>query len=177
MAAGGWYVQGMRPPRSIALVAGLLAACVPARVVTTPAGVPAHDTRIRYSLYADTGRFATALMVALDADSLRVASFVADLSGRPDQRVVTAIPTDSIAQLQVHVGRRRHVGRGLLIGGLAGAALGGLCASDADHSWAGSTGGCLAGATASGLLAGLVAGALIRSHVWAPVPLPSSPPD
>ena len=153
-------------------VLGLLAACAPAHVVTTPVAVPAPDTRIRYSLRADTARFAAALMVSLDADSLRVARFVPDLTGRPGQRVVTAIPTDSVARLQVHVGRRGHVGRGLLFGGLAGVALGALCASDADHSWAGSTGGCLAGATASGLVAGLVAGALIRSNIWAPVPLP-----
>lgn len=166
----------MRPLRPIALVAGLLAACAPAQVVTTPAAMPAPDARIRYSLQADTTRFTTALMVSLGADSLRVAHFVPDLSGRPDQRVVTAIPTDSVARLQVHVGRRAHVGRGVLIGGLAGAALGALCASDADESWAGSTGGCLAGATASGLLAGLVAGALIRSNVWAPVTLPPGSP-
>ena len=167
----------MRPLRQIPLVLGLLTACAPAHVVSTSAAVPAADTRIRYSLLADTARFSTALMVSLDADSLRVARFVPDLSGRPDQRVVTAIPTDSIARLQVHVGRRRHVVRGLLFGGLAGAALGALCASDADHSWAGSTGGCLAGATASGLVAGLVAGALIRSSVWAPVRLPPGSPN
>jgi hypothetical protein len=160
----------------VALALGLLAACAPAHVLTTPAPFPAADTRIRYSLRADTTRFTTALMVSLDADSLRVARFVPDLSGRPDQRVVTAIPTDSVARLQAHVGRRAHVGRGLLFGGLAGAALGALCASDADHSWANSTEGCLAGATASGLLAGLMAGALIRSNVWAPVALPLSSP-
>lgn len=165
------------PRRAITLVLALLAACAPAHVVTTPPAVPAPDTRIRYSLRADPARLATALMVALDADTLRVARFVPDLSGRPDQRVVTAIPTDSVAQLQAHVGRSRHIGRGVLIGGVAGAALGALCASDADKSWAGTTGGCLAGATASGLLAGLVAGALIRSNVWAPVPLPPRSSD
>ena len=115
------------PRRAITLVA-LLAACAPAHVVMTPAAVPAPDTRIRYSLRADTARFVTALMVSLDADTLRVASFVPDLSGRPDQRVVTAIPTDSVAQLQAHVGRARHIGRGVLIGGVAGAALGAVTA-------------------------------------------------
>jgi hypothetical protein len=58
------------------------------------------------------------------------------LAGEPGRRLVMSLPTDSVARLQVHVGRRANVDRGALTGGLAGVALGGLRAAESEGTWA-----------------------------------------
>jgi hypothetical protein len=159
---------------SIALL--LVGACAPTHVATTPAPTPIAGSRIRYSVPPDTARFVAARLVSLDAGSVRFERFVPGLAGQPGRRVVTSLATDSIARLQVHVGRRANVGRGVLIGGLAGVALGSLCASESEGSWAVTPEACFVGYAISGTLTGLVAGALMRSDVWAPATLPRRPP-
>jgi hypothetical protein len=48
--------------------------------------------------------------------------------------VADRIPTDSIAQLQVWIGRRSNIGRGALLGGAIGAGLGIMCAGSYDEN-------------------------------------------
>lgn len=172
----------------LTLVVGLTA-CASSRVVTTPAPVPAAGSPIRYTLRSDPYRFATGRMISLDADTLAVERLAHDTLafGRyaREERAVwvtNRIPTDSIAQLQVQVDRHSNAGRGALIGGGIGLALGALCAIEPseDEMFAPSGGQCVASGIVSGVLTGVLIGALSRTDVWAPVPMatpgPAEPP-
>ena len=159
----------------IAVALGFITACAPARVVTTPAPVPAAKSPIRYAVRSDPFRFAAGRMISLDADTLAFERFV---PGDGAHWVAERIPTDSIAQLQARIGRRANGGRGALIGGGIGVVLGGLCAIgyDEDEWLAPSPGQCLATGVVGGALTGLLIGQLTRSDIWAPVPLPTRRP-
>jgi hypothetical protein len=165
----------MRSPRSAVLALAVVAACAPARVVTTPAPAPESGSHIRYSYRDDPTRFTRARLLSLDADSLAVERFVA---GDRHQWVPDRVPTDSIAQLQVRVDRRGNAGRGALIGGGVGLLLGALCAiGDSDNWLQPEPGECIASGILTGAGAGALIGALSRSDVWAPVPLPERGPE
>jgi hypothetical protein len=163
------------PTACIALALGLSTACAPARVLTTPAPVPAPGSPIRYAVRSDPFRFTTGRMISLDADTLAFERFV---PGDRSHWVADRIPTDSVAQLQARVGRRANGGRGALIGGGIGAALGALCASsyNEDEFVAFTPGQCLFSGVVTGAAAGLLVGSLTRADVWAPVPLPARGP-
>jgi hypothetical protein len=149
----------------------LVAACAPAHVVSTPVPSAAAGDRIRYAGRSDTTAFITARMISLDADSLVFERFIA---GDPAGRwVVGSLRTDSIARLQVRVGRRGNAGRGALIGGLVGGAIGVLCAAETSSGWLEpSPEACFLGYTLTGVGTGALIGALRRSDVWAPTPVP-----
>ena len=155
-------------PFTLALT--LVAACGP-HVVTTPAPAPISGSRIRYAERRDSTELVSARLVSLDADSLVFERFVpSDFGGK---WVAGSLPTDSVARLQVRVGRRSNAGRGALIGGVVGVALGVACASE-DAGWfQPSAEECVAVYTLTGAGTGLLIGALTRSDVWAPTPLPS----
>ena len=161
----------MRTPGSIVLLLTVVAACAPPRVVTAPAPVPEAGSHIRYSLRYDPFRFTKARMLSLDADRLAFDRPV--VGGRPAW-VADQIPTDSIAQLQVRIDRRGNAGRGALIGGGIGLVLGALCSlgGDSDNWLQPSPGECFVSGIFTGVGTGLLIGALSRSDVWAPVPLP-----
>jgi hypothetical protein len=152
---------------SVMLGLGLIGGCAPAHVVTTPAPTPVPGSRIRYAVRSDTTRFVDARMVSLDADTLVFERFIAGDGGR---WIATSLATDSIARLQVRVGRRRNPGRGALIGGILGGALGLACASEGETWWV-TPEECLFGYTVLGAGTGLLIGTLVRSDVWAPTPL------
>jgi len=165
----------MRTPRSIVLMFAVAAACAPPRVVTTPEPVPEAGSRIRYSLRSDPSKFTKARMLSLGADSL---AFERLIAGDRPAWVADRVPTDSIAQLQVRIGRRGNAGRGALIGGGIGFALGALCSLGDSDNWLQPTAGeCIASGVLTGATTGLLIGALSRSDVWAPVPLPGRRPD
>jgi hypothetical protein len=152
-------------------------ACAPAHVVTTPAPTPMSGSSIRYALRSDTSEFVAARMVSVSADRLIVDRFVPE---HPFGRWVTdSVKTDSIAQLQVQVGKRANAGRGALIGVGVGTALGLLCASDEDAGeWATpGFGECMFGGIITGAGTGLLIGALRKSDVWAPTALPQREPE
>jgi hypothetical protein len=145
-------------------------ACAPAHVVSTPAPAPAAGDRIRYADRSDTTEFVVARFVALDATKLVFQRYVAD-SGRT---ITRSVPTDSVAVLQVRVGRRGNAVRGALIGGLAGVGIGFLCANEPE-GWV-TDEQCVVGYTLIGAGTGLLIGALVRSDVWAPASLPTRVP-
>ena len=159
----------------VALAVSLVSACTPAHVVSTPVPAAAAGDRIRYAGRADTTAFVTARMISLDADSLLFERFIA---GDPAGRwVAGSLPTDSIAHLQVRVGRRGNAGRGALIGGLVGGAIGVLCAAETSSGWLEpSPEACFLGYTLTGVGTGLLIGALRRSDVWAPTTVPRRQP-
>ena len=159
----------------VACAVSLVSACTPAHVVSTPVPAAAAGDRIRYSGRADTTAFVTARMISLDADSLVFERFIA---GDPAGRwVAGSLPTDSIAHLQVRVGRRGNAGRGALIGGLVGGAIGVLCAAETSSGWLEpSPEACFLGYTLTGVGTGLLIGALRRSDVWAPTTVPRRQP-
>jgi hypothetical protein len=163
-----------------------LTACASSRVVTTLAPVPAVGSPIRYALRSAPHRFASGRMISLDADTLTFERLAPDTlafgrfaRGEHAAWATDRIPTDSIARLQVQVGRHSNAGRGTLIGGGIGLALGTLCAmgSNEDEMFAPSPGQCVASGIVSGALTGLLIGALSRTDVWAPVPLPTRGPN
>ena len=162
-------------PGLVAFAVGLVSACTPAHVVSTPVPAAAAGDRIRYAGRADTTSFVTARMISLDADSLVFERFIA---GDPAGRwVAGSLPTDSIARLQVRVGQRGNAGRGALIGGLVGGALGVLCAAETSSGWLEpSPEACFLGYTLTGVGTGLLIGALRRSDVWAPTTVPRRQP-
>lgn len=165
----------MRAPRSILLLLAALAACAPSRVVTTPAPVPEAGSHIRYSLHYDPDRFTKARMLSLDADTL---AFERLIVGDRHAWVADRVPTDSIARLQVRIGRRGNAGRGALIGGGIGLVLGALCSLGDSDNWLQPTPGeCVLSGILTGVGTGLLIGALSRSDVWAPVPLPGRGPE
>jgi hypothetical protein len=153
-----------------------LTACAGSRVVTTPTPVPPAGSDIRYALRSAPYQFARGRLISLDADTL---TFQRRARGEPAAWARDEIPTDSIAQLQARVGRQSNAGRGALIGGGIGLAVGALCAigSNEDEMYAPSPGQCVASGIVSGALTGLLIGALGRTDVWAPVPLPRPAPD
>jgi hypothetical protein len=156
---------------SVALSVGMITACAPAHVVTMPAPTPVAGNHIRYAGRTDTTELVTVRLVSLDADSLVFERFIpADPKGR---WVTGSLATDSIARLQVRVGRRGNAGRGALIGGIVGGVLGIACASEEGGWLQPSPEECVLGYTLSGAGTGLLIGALIRSDVWAPTALPT----
>jgi hypothetical protein len=159
-----------------ALATGLVTACAPARVVTTPVPGAVPGDYIRYAGWSDTSSFLTARVASIDADSLVLERFIA---GDPAGRWVRgSLATDSIARLQVRVGRRGNPGRGALIGGLIGATLGVLCAGEESAgSMSPSSESCFLASTLVGTGTGLLFGALVRSDVWAPAALPVDRPE
>lgn len=155
---------------SAALAVGLATACAPAHMVSTPAPTPVAGDRIRYADRSDTTSFLTVRLISLDADSLVFERFTA---GDARRWITGSLATDSIARLQVRVGRRGNAGRGALIGGLVGGVLGIACASE-ESGWLTPTPGeCLLGYTLTGAGTGLLVGAFVRSDVWAPGALPT----
>ena len=147
-------------------------ACAPARVVMTPAPVPAAGSRIRYAVRSDTTRFTSGRLRSLDTEALVVERWDGT------RWMASRVPADSIAQLQVRIGRRSNPGPGALIGGAIGAALGVVCAFGYDENdwFAPTPGQCLASGVVSGAAMGLLVGAISRSDVWAPVSLPPRRP-
>lgn len=160
----------------VAFAISLVTACAPAHVVTTPVPAAVSGDRIRYAGWSDTTEFITARLVSLDADSMVFERFIpADPAGR---WVMGSLATDSIARLQVRVGRRGNAGRGALIGGLVGGAIGVLCVIENNSSgWGPSDEGCFMAYTIFGAGTGLMVGALRRSDVWAPAPVPRQGPE
>ncbi|HEU5040965.1 MAG TPA: hypothetical protein VFT84_09110 [Gemmatimonadales bacterium] len=157
----------------VTLALTLVAGCGP-HVVSTPAPVPATGSRIRYAARSDTTEMVPARLVSLDADSLVFERFVpGDFGGK---WVPGSLPTDSVARVQVRVGRRGNAGRGALIGGVVGLALGVACASEEPGWFQPTPEECLVFYTISGAGTGLLIGALVRSDVWAPTALPSQRP-
>jgi hypothetical protein len=160
------------PRLFLLLVVGLAPACAPAHVVSTPGPAPVTGDRIRYAARSDPTAFTTARLVSLDADSLIFERLVID---RAQHWVPSSLPTDSIARLQVRIGRRGNAGRGAIIGALVGLAAAVSCASE-EPGWLTPTPGeCFVGLGLSGLATGAFIGMLIRSDVWAPTALPSRP--
>jgi hypothetical protein len=149
------------------LTVAMLGAC--ASVVTTPAPAPTAGDRIRYAGRPDTADLVPARLISLDGDSLVFERFV---PGEPGRWIAGALATDSVARLQVRVGRRRHAGMGALIGGAVGAAVGLACAAEEGDDFV-SPEQCFAGFTVMGAGAGLLIGLLVRTDVWAPARLPS----
>ena len=158
---------------SLPVTAGLalLSGCGP-HVISEPVPAPTAGSRIRYAVRPDTNRFLSGRLVSLNADSL-VVERPGDAGG---QWVTAALPTDQIARLQVKVGRRDNIGRALLVGSGVGFALGALCAAGDEGEWLQpSAGECMAAGVGTGLVTGLLIGAVARSDVLAPVPLPGRP--
>ena len=110
-------------------------------------------------------------LVSADADALR---FTTDTSG------VVAIPTASVTRFERSRGRRSNAGRGALLGGVIGGAMGliGGLGAEADNSdWGieiGAEGIALAtlffGATGAGL--GALIGAASKGEKWQPLTIP-----
>jgi hypothetical protein len=157
-------MQLTRLPAELAavLTAVLVIACAPAPVVSTPGPTPVAGNRIRYAERPDSTKLVTGRVVSFDVDRLVVARFIPG----PRGGVVTdSLATDSLARLQVHVGRRGHPGRGVLVGGVVGLAIGIACASE--ESWLVTSEQCVVGYTVIGAGMGLLIGTLVRSDVWA----------
>ena len=162
----------MRAFRIFPFALALVGACAPAHVVTDPAPTPSRGSRIRYATRPDPGRFTTARFVSLDNDTLVFERFV---PGTPAGAWEAAtFPTESIAALQVRVGRRSNPGRGALIGGGIGFVAGISCAAQTEEGWLEpTTEECLVALPFMGAVTGFVVGLLIRSDVWAPYAFPS----
>lgn len=161
---------------------GLVTGCATSRVVTTPAPVPPPGTPIRYAVRSDPSRLLAGRLISLDADALAFERFVPErpVHREPAHWAADRIPTGSIVRLQVRTGRGTNVGRGALIGGGIGFALGALCAAGSDDTdWGTPSGGeCLVSGVVSGVAIGALIGVVSRSETWAPVPLPTrGPPE
>jgi hypothetical protein len=166
-------------PARIALLLAFVTGCASTSVVTTPSPVPSAGTSIRYALSSDTSRFIEGRLISLDADTLAFERFVPE---RPAYRerahwAAERIPTDSIALLQTKIRHGTQAGRGALIGGGIGFAVGALCAAGSNESdfVAPSAGQCLASGVLSGAAIGAIIGALSHKDAWAPVLLPAPP--
>ena len=159
-----------------ALAVALLCGCVSARVVTTPAPTPAPGSHIRYATRPDPGNLVAARLVSLDASSMVSERFVAGPTF--GKWVREAIATDSLALLQVRIGRDRNPGKGALFGAVSGLALGILCAATVEDGWLQPTPEeCVAGYIVMGVGTGALVGLLARSDVWAPATLPGARPQ
>ncbi|HEX6107724.1 MAG TPA: hypothetical protein VFZ26_19215 [Gemmatimonadales bacterium] len=158
-------------PLPITAAVALLAACAP-YVTTTPGPEPVAGSPIRYAERADSAKLVPARLVLIDADSMVFERLVpGDYGGK---WVAASLPTRQLARLQVRVGRRANTGRGALIGGAVGLALGVACTTD-DSGFVPDE-ACLISSTATGAVTGFLIGALVRSDVWAPAPLPVRAP-
>ena len=151
-----------------------VAACAP-RVVTTPVLAPVAGSDIRYSIRPDTSEFTRGRMVSLDSGRLTFERFVMDRGGQGGHRVSRSIGTDSIATLQVRIGRRDNAGRGALIGAIAGLGLGFVCAAQESGWGTPSPGQCMVLGPLSWAATGALIGLLVRSDIWAPAALPPRP--
>jgi hypothetical protein len=169
----------LRCSASFALGLGLLTACAQNRVISTPAPTPSPGSEIRFASKSNPRELIRARVLSLDADSLAYASVAA---GAPTGWTHETIPTDSIAVLQVHVGRRGNAGGGALIGGLVGLGIGALCEAQPNTGSMAEppSGSCLMGSTLMGAGTGALIGLLVKSDVWAPTtpppPRPGMPP-
>ena len=153
---------------SVSLAIALVTACAPAHLVTRPAPTPPPGSRIRYAARSDSTELIAARLVSLDADSLVFERFIA---GPPRGGwVAGSLATDSVARLQVRIGRRSNPGRGALFGAAVGLGLGIACAGE-EGEWV-TPEQCLFGYTLIGTGTGLVIGLLVRGDVWAPTVLP-----
>jgi hypothetical protein len=108
------------------------------------------------------------VVLALDAANLTLAS---------REAATLKIPVGSLQQVKLRTGSRRNALKGLLIGAAIGVALGatssdGCVSTGLPDGGGGSRGGCaaLVGALCGGI--GLGIGALTKSDVWTPIPLP-----
>jgi hypothetical protein len=162
----------MIPRLFLLLVVGLAPACTPAHVVSTPVPAPVTGDRIRYAVRSDSTDFTSVRLVSLDADSLIFERLVID---RAQHWVPSSLPTDSIARLQVRIGRRGNAGRGAIIGAIVGFAAAVSCASEESGWFTPTPGECFVGLGLTGLATGAFIGMLLRSDVWAPTALPSRP--
>jgi len=156
----------------IGLALAALTGCASARVVPTPAPVPSPGSPIRVATRADPSCLIAARLVSLDADTLAFERFV------PGDRGATWVPariaTDSIAQVQTRIARHGNGGSGAVIGAGLGLGLGIICAGgyDEDEWFAPTAGECLASGVVTGAATGFLIGLLVKTDVWAPVPLP-----
>lgn len=167
----------MRITSLVLLAAGFLSACIPGHVVSTPAPTPVAGERIRYAGILDTSEFIQARLVSVDADSLVFERLVTGWGKGSGVWARGSVSTDSIGRLQVRVGRRSNGGRGALIGVLVGGGLGLACAATTEGGWMEPTPEqCMLGYTLMGAGTGFLIGALIRSDIWAPSPLPRRKP-
>lgn len=150
----------------------LTAACAPAHVDSMPAPVPSAGAAIRYSHRSDSTHYLTGRLASLDSHVLVAERF--EPNARDGRWIPVSVPTDSLAALQVLVGKRSNAGRGALIGGIAGAALALACeltpAKPGSLDFTGPE--CTISALIVGPAAGLVIGSLSHSDAWAPVLLP-----
>jgi hypothetical protein len=152
------------------LAAVLLTACG-SQVVTTPAPTPEPGARIRFLTRPATGGYVTGRLVSFRADTMVFERFVPGDAGA--KWVPTSLPADSIALLQVRVGRRGNAGRGALIGGAVGLGLGLACAGGDSGGWYQPTAEeCLFSGLVTGAGTGLLIGVLVRTDVWAPTAVP-----
>jgi hypothetical protein len=151
------------------LAAVLLTACGP-HVVTTPAPAPEPGARIRFLARAATGGYVVGRLIDFRADTIVFERFVPGDAGA--KWVPASLPADSIALLQVRIGRRGNAGRGALIGGAVGLGLGLACAGQ-DAGWfQPAPEECLVSGLVTGAGTGLLIGLLVRSDVWAPTAVP-----
>jgi hypothetical protein len=145
--------------------------------VTTPAPTPRAGEFIRYAGVADSSQFIIGELVSLDEERLVLRRFVAGSMARrvnrsPGEWVRDSVSTESIARLQVRVGRRGNGSLGAIIGAIGGATIGIMCASEPGGVGAPSDEACFLGYALFGTGTGWLIGSLRRSDVWAPVPLP-----
>lgn len=161
----------MRIVHTLIPALGLLAACASNHVVRTPAPVNPGDT-VRYAFHSDQSDFVQARAISLTADTL---VFERSLIGEPGRWVKGQFPTDSLARLQVHVGRHGNAAKGVVIGAAIGLGFGALCATEPDTGYF-STGDCVLTSTLTGASLGLLFGALKHTNEWAPVVMPEQVP-
>jgi hypothetical protein len=105
--------------------------------------------------------------IGVDADRLVI-------QGDEDGRL--ALPMDSVAGFEVRVGRRGHAGAGAVLGLIAGGATAIIGAAASGEGGGGGLAAIGIGIFgAGGALFGGLLGALIRTDVWEPCPLPLDP--
>lgn len=150
----------------------LTAACAPPHVVSTPAPIPPAGTAIRYSHRSDSTHFLAGRLASLDSRVLVAERF--EPNARDGRWVPISIPTDSVAGLQVLVGKRSNAGRGALIGAIVGAAAALGCELSTPRAGSLDFTGpeCTISALIVGPAFGFFIGSLSHRDVWAPVMLP-----
>jgi hypothetical protein len=140
--------------------------------------MPDAGSDIRYSTPPDTTEFTRGRLVSIDADTLAYERLVVNPRTSWSEWTMRTIERDSIATLQVRVGSRNNVGRGVRVGAIAGLAAGLLCAAAPRDEWTSlSTGECLILGPLSWAATGAVIGLISRSDVWAPTSLPARPTE
>jgi hypothetical protein len=159
------------------LALGLIVACAP-YVVTTPAPAPAPGADIRIATVPDSSHFTRARFVSMDGATLVYERLVLDPAYGRHGWAARSLRADSVAALQVKVGRRSNVGRGALIGAATGLLVGIGCAVEDGGGWGSpSPGACMAAGFVGGAGYGALIGLLIRSDVWGPAVLPPRSPE